>query len=144
MLTDSKKIKFRSNFEKAFATNLTKRGIPFEYEPFELTYYIKKKGKCKTCGSTDIVEVHKYTPDFKIGEMLIETKGKLDSKTRTKMKAVLDCNPNRDIRFIFMFDNWLTKQHKKRYSTWCEDTGFKFDFMQLPKCWSMEATGVNN
>lgn len=135
--------KYRSNFEKSFAANLTKRGIPFTFEPFKLKYYIKKKGKCKKCGSTDIYEVHEYTPDFQIGDMLIETKGKLDSKTRTKMKAVKEAHPNRDIRFIFMCDNWLTKGHKKKYSDWCEDNEYLYDFLQLPKNWAMETIRIN-
>ena len=132
---------YRSKFEKSFGANLTKRGIKFEFEPYKITYYIAKKGHCKNCGSKEVAERHSYTPDFKIGEMLIETKGRLTSSNRTKMMAVKENNPRLDIRFIFMYDNFLTKAKTKRYSDWCEKEGFKYDFMKISKDWVAEAIG---
>lgn len=137
------KPRYRSKFEKSFAANLTKRGIKFEFEPYKINYFIKKCGKCLNCGSKEVAEKHSYTPDFKIGEMLIETKGRLTATNRTKMQAVRENNPKLDIRFVFMYNNYLTKSKTTRYSDWCDKYGFKYDYMKMPQSWVNEALGRN-
>ena len=130
--------KYKSSFERGIAINLTKRGIPFEYESISLKYYLKpkgKKGKCHECGSTQISIEHTYIPDFIIGNLVIEAKGYFDSKTRSKMISVKKANPTLDIRMLFMFDNWVTKLKKQRYSDWCNKNGFVYAIMVVPDEW---------
>jgi len=129
---------YRSNFEKSIARNLEKRGEVFEYESVTLPYWkFIRSAKCKQCGSINVGSLHTYTPDFLLikTSILVEAKGNLDSKTRTKMLAVKASNPDIDLRFLFMYDNWITKKHKARYSDWCIRNNFLFAFMEIPEDW---------
>jgi hypothetical protein len=88
-----------------------------------------------------VVFVHKvYTPDFIIGSLIIEAKGRFVSSDRTKMLAAKEANPNLDIRMLFMRDQWCTKKKRKRYSDWCNDHNIPFAFgTALPKSWLRES-----
>jgi len=131
---------FRSNFERSVACNLRKRGIKFKYEPFKMVYYLKKRGGyCRNCGSKDVTEKHYYTPDFVLGNgVIIEAKGRFTSAQRTKMREVVAANPDKDVRMLFMKNNWITKKKKHKYSDWCEKNGIKYAFMKVPKEWAKE------
>ncbi len=115
--------RYKSGLEHKTATFLTKRGIEFHYEEWELAYDIKiAKGYCKNCTSTtQIYQKRIYTPDFWLPEIwvFIETKGKFTGRDRTKHQAVRKSHPNERIYILFMRDNYLTKKKKKRYSEWC-------------------------
>ena len=132
--------KYRSGFEANIAKDLKARRIKFEYETIKIPYYLRKRGRCKFCSSS-VVFIHKtYTPDFTIGSIIVEAKGRFTSVDRTKMAQVVKENPSLDIRMLFMRDQWITKRKKKRYSDWCNDHGIKFAFgTSLPKDWLKES-----
>ena len=132
--------KYRSKYEANIAKDLKTRRIKFEYETIKIPYYLSKKGRCKFC-SSGVVFVHKvYTPDFIIGSLIIEAKGRFVSSDRTKMLAAKEANPNLDIRMLFMRDQWCTKKKRKRDSDWCNDHNIPFAFgTALPKSWLRES-----
>ncbi|MDF1853502.1 MAG: hypothetical protein P1U85_21880 [Verrucomicrobiales bacterium] len=132
--------KYRSKYEANIAKDLKARRIKFEYETIKIPYYLSKKGRCKFC-SSGVVFVHKvYTPDFIIGSLIIEAKGRFVSSDRTKMLAAKEANPSLDIRMLFMRDQWCTKKKRKRYSDWCNDHNIPFAFgTALPKSWLRES-----
>jgi len=132
--------KYRSKYEANIAKDLKARRIKFEYETIKIPYYLSKKGRCKFC-SSGVVFVHKtYTPDFIIGSIILEAKGRFVSSDRTKMLAAKEANPNLDIRMLFMRDQWCTKKKRKRYSDWCNDHNIPFAFgTALPKSWLRES-----
>lgn len=110
----------RSKFEKDIATLLKDKRVKFKYEPHGVPYIIEAS----------------YFPDFKIGEIYIEAKGHFTAQDRKKMKAVKESNPNMDIRFWFMRDNYLTKAKKSRYSDWAKKHGFPYHVgLEFPKKW---------
>jgi len=118
--------KYRSIAEKDFAKVLDKYGYTYQYEPFTLPF--------------EIVEHRTYKPDFVLfDEVIIEFKGIFTSDDRKKMLAVRKAHPYYDIRFVFMKDNWLTSSHKRRYSDWAKENGFKYHVgISLPKEWIEE------
>lgn len=128
---------YKSKFERSIGCNLTKRGIKFTYEPFKLVYYLKKRGGvCKNCGSKDVHEKHHYTPDFVLGNgLVIEAKGHFTSAMRTKMREVVANNPDKEVRMLFMRNNFLTKKRKHTYGEWCEKNGIEYAFMKIPQSW---------
>ena len=132
--------KYRSKYEANIAKDLKARRIKFEYETIKIPYYLSKKGRCKFC-SSGVVFVHKvYTPDFIIGSLIFEAKGRFVSSDRTKMLAAKEANPSLDIRMLFMRDQWCTKKKRKRYSDWCNDHNIPFAFgTALPKDWLRES-----
>lgn len=96
---------------------LAKKGIEFDYEPEEIPYRLDLK----------------YNPDWKIGNVYIETKGKFDYDSRRKMLAVISQNPDKDIRLVFMRNNKLGKGSKTKYGDWCDKHGIKWSvFPALP------------
>ena len=120
---------FKSLFELKFSKALTKRGIPFKYEPETLSFLQPEKKR-------------KYTPDFKLttkhGEFLVETKGKLTAEDRKKMVWVKEQHPNKKIVIVFMnAGNRLTKVSKTTYGDWADKQGYEWvDFRSgLPKSW---------
>jgi hypothetical protein len=132
--------KYRSRYEANIAKDLKSKGIEFEYETIKVNYYLKKKGKCEGCDNVNSIFVHKtYTPDFIMGSMIVEAKGRFTSVDRTKMSQVVKENPDLDIRMLFMRDQWCTKSKKQKYSDWCNAHNIKFDFgISLPKAWLKE------
>jgi hypothetical protein len=132
--------KYRSRYEANIAKDLKSKGIEFEYETIKVNYYLKKRGKCEGCDNVNSIFVHKtYTPDFIMGSMIVEAKGRFTSVDRTKMSQVVKENPDLDIRMLFMRDQWCTKSKKQKYSDWCNAHNIKFDFgISLPKAWLKE------
>ena len=117
---------YSSNYEYTIAQHLLSEGVKFEYEPTRVDYRVPiRKGYCEKCGSNTVSKLASYTPDFFIPStgLWIETKGKWDSEGRTKIIAILESSDtiNRDnFRMLFMYDNWITKNHKSTYMQWCE------------------------
>ncbi len=112
--------KFRSKFEKNFADSLTKQGIKFKYESDRIPY-------TKECT---------YTPDFKLGTMYIETKGRFTASDRAKHLRIKEQHPTLDIRFIFMNSRVkLSKISNTTYGEWCDKHGFKWADKAMPKTW---------
>jgi len=119
---------FRSKFEKTINTLIKRyKNIRFKYED-------------KTEKMPYTVE-HLYLPDFvltnKAGtrKIYLECKGWFRPSDRTKMDRVIKCNPDSDIRFVFMQDNYLTKSKKNRYSDWCKQRKVPYTFKKIPKEW---------
>jgi hypothetical protein len=132
--------KYRSRYEANIAKGLKSKGIKFEYETVKINYYLKKRGKCQNCDNVKSIFVHKtYTPDFIMGSMIVEAKGRFTSVDRTKMAQVVKENPNLDIRMLFMRDQWCNKSKSKKYSDWCNAHNIKFAFgISLPTEWLKE------
>ena len=117
---------YSSNYEFKVAKYMEENEIEFDYEPEKINYiYPIKAGLCSNCGSEHVGRRAIYTPDFRINSsgVWVETKGKWDSKGRTKILAVLDTSGSIDrdnFRMLFMYNNWITKAHKLTYMDWCE------------------------
>lgn len=60
---------YLSGLEQSIGEQLNALRIPFDYEKHKIPY---------------IGKPHKYTPDFKIGNVYIETKGRFLAKDRAK------------------------------------------------------------
>lgn len=127
----------RSGFEAFIYNDLVKRGVIFEYEPWQIEYFLPRKGACGTCGDTNIFVSRWYLPDFVFGDTrIVEAKGYLDSASRTKMIAVKEAWPNLDIRFLFQRDNYITKKKLQTYSQWAEKHGFPYAIgHRIPEEW---------
>jgi hypothetical protein len=106
-----------------FAQRLDELGVAYEYEAFQLEYYVPVQAAyCAGCGDSEVYKRGWYKPDFWLPDygLLVETKGKFTSRDRTKMQAVVAAHPEERIVLVFMADNKLSKQSTTRYSTWSE------------------------
>ena len=131
---------YRSEYERKQAKRLVRNKINFKYENEQLDFNEKVVGGvCKECGSKDVCKFRKYTPDFYFPDtnIFVETKGKFDSVSRTKMKNVIE-QSGRDVRLVFMRDNYLTRKHKMKYSRWCEINNIKYSVGDIPLEWGRE------
>lgn len=118
----------RSGFELKVATQLGDRKIPFDYEAEKLTYEVP-------------ATIHSYTPDFRTNGIYIEAKGRFTPADRRKMALVIEQNPDKDIRLLFMLNNTLSKSSKTTYTDWCEKRGIKCAVSktgELPEDWIKE------
>lgn len=117
--------RYRSKFEATFAKDLEDRSITYEYEKLTIPY----------------LQEHTYTPDFKIGPMIIETKGRFTSFDRAKHLRVKEQHPEYDIRFVFMNSSVkLYKGSKTTYGEWCDKHGFMWVQGKLPTSWLKSST----
>lgn len=100
----------RSNFESVIVKDLQKRKVKFKYEPFSLPYTV----------------VRKYTPDIILLDngIIVEMKGRFVSSDRAKMIKIKQTYPNLDFRFVFMYNNKLSKSSKTTYVDWAVKHGF--------------------
>ena len=128
---------FRSEYERKQAQRLLDNDVFFLYEHQTLDFLEGLSfGVCMDCGGKNVGKLRKYTPDFYIPatKIFIETKGKFDSRTRTKMKNV--CSQcEEDIRMVFMANNWLTRKHKMTYGRWCKLNGIEYAIGNIPLEW---------
>ena len=105
---------YRSGFEKKVAKSLKEQKVKFEYESQKLKYKVP---------SSD----HTYTPDFILPNgIMVEAKGNFNREARVKMALVKEQHPDKDIRLLFMRDNYISKQSKTKYSDWCIKRGIKY------------------
>lgn len=112
-------MQYRSKFEKDFSETLG----DFEYESKKLKYVVTKT----------------YTPDFLVGNILIETKGYFKSADRSKHLSIKEQHPELDIRFIFQnANNKLNKTSKTTYGQWADKHGFKWANKEMPDSWKEE------
>lgn len=116
---------FASGYEFRVWTDAKRRGLRIEYEPLTFDYERRiAGGRCQGCGSGVVVKRARYTPDFRVGgRFLIETKGKFDSASRSRMDDFVRSRPNVKVAMLFGADNWTTKARKQRYTDWCEQRG---------------------
>jgi hypothetical protein len=104
--------KFKSKLEEQVWAKLTKYYPSVEYEPDKIPFVQPAKNR-------------NYIPDFKIGDVYIEAKGKLDLATRQKMIWFREDNP--DILVIFLFQNpsnRIRKNSKTTYGDWADKNDF--------------------
>jgi predicted nuclease of restriction endonuclease-like RecB superfamily len=117
--------KFKSKLEEKFAKELKKiKSHKVEYETRTIPYKVQKN----------------YIPDFvctdKQGSVFfIEVKGYLRSEDRTKLRAVLECNPGIDLRLLFAVDNKINAKSKMRYSDWCNKYRIRYAVKEIPEEW---------
>ena len=111
----------RSKLEEQVANLLDNMGIKYTYEADKLRYVLEAN----------------YIPDFKIGNVYLETKGYFPPEQRRKMKAVKAANPDLDIRIIFQSPhNKINKRSKTTYSMWAEKNGFPWcAYYAIPVDW---------
>ena len=112
---------FRSALEMRVSQQLKAAKIEFEYEPKDMTfeYKIKEQNcKCDSCGGSKIFSSHNYLPDFLIGHVVLETKGKWDAIGRKKILALQNQYPLTTFVMLFQQDQKITK--KTRYSDFCK------------------------
>ena len=129
----------RSKFEAKIAKQLKAAKIKYEYEPFSLDYYVPVPNHiCLKCNSDLIIKPRKYVPDFVIGDTIIEAKGIFNSQERIKARSLHIQLVKWDFRMVFMYDNWITKKHKSKYSDWCEKNGVTYAIGKIPKEWIEE------
>lgn len=124
--TEISGITYRSGYEAKVAKFLTNKAVDFSYEAATLKYVVPES-------------THKYTPDFTLPNgIYIESKGRFTPADRKKMSLVIEQNPDKDIRLVFMVDNTLSKASKTKYSDWCAKRGIKCHVSrsgELPKDW---------
>lgn len=118
---------FRSGLEEAIATDLTSKGVRFQFE--ELTIHYTKPAK-----------VSKYTPDFVLQNgIIIESKGRFLTEDRQKHILVKSQHPEFDIRFVFSNSKTkISKRSKTTYADWCIKNGFLFADKEIPDAWLKE------
>ena len=111
----------RSGLEKQVADLLKQLKVEYEYESEYFPYVIE----------------HKYIPDFRVGDVYLETKGYFKPSDRRKMLAVKRCNPDLDIRLVFQAPhNKISKRSKTTYSMWAEKNGFPWcAYYAIPISW---------
>lgn len=128
---------YKSAYELHQAQRLKEHGINFEYESKKLSYESAVyNSHCRDCGGTSVFSSRIYTPDFYIVDtgIFIETKGKFDGPTRTKMLEVL-AHRDEDIRMVFMRDNYLSRKKSMTYSRWCELNNVPYAIGNIPLEW---------
>ena len=112
--------RFRSGFEEKLASQLRRGGVSFQYETLKLEYT-----------KTSI-----YTPDFIIGDIIIEAKGVWTVEDRKKHLLVREQHPHLDIRLVFQnARNKIRKGSDTTYAAWCEKKGIKYAHQTIPKSW---------
>jgi|TARA_B110000114_G_C15073263_1_gene390623 hypothetical protein len=118
---------FRSGLEVRVAKELTAQGVPYTYEEEKIKY-------------TKPSRVSTYTPDFKIGTMFIETKGRFMVADRQKHILIKEQHPDLDIRFVFSNPKQrISKSSRTTYAMWCEKHGFLYAKESIPHQWLIEA-----
>ena len=120
---------YRSGLEERVAKIFDINNIPYKYESKKYKYVIESN----------------YTPDFFVGDLVLEIKGFFKPEQRRKMLAVKRQHPELDIRMIFQRNNTLSKQSKTCYGDWCDKHGFPWCiFPHIPKEWFNELPRSNH
>jgi hypothetical protein len=121
--------RFRSGYEADIAADLTRRGKPVHYEDRRLLYTTE----------------HVYRPDWRIPtrsgrEILVESKGRLTARDRSKLIAVRDANPDKDLRLLLQTPNArLHRGSRTTYGQWATNAGFIWaEGDSIPEAWFRE------
>jgi hypothetical protein len=109
-------MKSMAEVETAVMLGSLKKGYAYESERWEYQH-----------------KVQHYTPDFKIGNLYVEVKGKATNETRKKMLAVQRCNPDKNLVILFLKgNNKIRKGSKTTYLEWFRKVGYTcFDFSDM-------------
>lgn len=117
---------YRSGLEEKVALQLEKLGVQYEYEKHKLTYEVP-------------ASLHKYTPDFYINGMFIETKGIFSREDRQKHLYIQEQYPELDLRIVFSDAKAkLYKGSKTTYADWCTKNGILWANKLIPEDWLQE------
>ena len=112
-------LKFKSKWEAEVARQIEERGYEVNYEKLKLKYIIPESE-------------HTYTPDFEVGDWIIEAKGKFDPQDRKKHLLLKEQYPEKKILLIFLNANQrLSKKSKTTYAQWCEKNGIHWQHRKL-------------
>jgi len=112
--------KGRSGLENETIAWLYENNIEFDYERSSFSYKVPEV--CAT-----------YTPDFFIGDSIIELKGRLTARDRKKILHVLASVRGLAARFIIVFpkpNNRIAKGSRTTYAEWCEKNGIRWYSLQ--------------
>ena len=114
----------RSRLEEQVAELLTTRKLEYGHEPDKFNYVIEAK----------------YTPDFKVGDVYLETKGFFKPADRRKMLAVKKANPDLDVRLVFQaLYHQISKNSKTTYAMVAEQHGLHWSpYYDIPLDWLNE------
>lgn len=125
-----KNSKYKSGFEVKIAKSLEEQGIEVKYEQTKIKFTVPPKDR-------------NYIPDFELPNgIFVEGKGKLDRDAREKMALVIEQNPDKDIRLLFMRNNKISKVSNTKYSDWCEKRSIKYAISEqgtVPESWIAES-----
>ena len=100
--------KKRSTLESRVGEILEPAG--FDYEAYKIPYFIE----------------HMYTPDFSIGNLMVEVKGWFRPGDRQKYKAIRDSMNDINCTFVFVLqapNKRVQKGAKSTMSQWCDKEG---------------------
>jgi len=128
---------YKSRYEYNQAVRLEKNGVYFEYEKHKIIWeQAVQKGLCVECGHDKVIKLRSYTPDFWFpkSELFVETKGRFTSENRTFMNQIAQ-QSDKEIRMVFMADNYCTKKKGMKYSRWCELNDIEFAIGSIPLEW---------
>ena len=118
---------YRSGLEEATAERYANLGISVEYEKYCVSYEVPAR-------------TARYTPDFvQPNGIVIETKGRFQTKDRQKHILIKKQFQDLDLRFVFSNPNdRISKQSNTTYADWCEENGFLYAKGTVPGEWIEE------
>ena len=101
---------YRSKFEESIAEDLIPAG--FVYEAYKILYFVE----------------HNYTPDFSIGDIMVEAKGWFRPGDQKKYKAIRDSleSPEELVFFLQSPNKKVRKGANLTMSGWCEKEGIRW------------------
>lgn len=113
---------YRSVFELRVNTWMKEEGLDIPYEPEKIAYVVPASN-------------HKYTPDWKVGDVIYEGKGYFAASDRKKMLHIIESNPGLTVRMIFQnAQAKINKRSKTSYADWCDKFGIEWaDFRDKEK-----------
>lgn len=99
---------YRSVFELKVNTWMKEEGLDIPYEPEKIAYVVPASN-------------HKYTPDWKVSDVIYEGKGYFAASDRKKMLHIIESNPGLTVRMIFQnAQAKINKRSKTSYADWCD------------------------
>jgi hypothetical protein len=118
--------RYRNKLEVSVGEQLTAAGISFDYEGAKVPFVVPQR-------------TAKYLPDFRVGNIIIESKGWFGrgAKERQKLVFVRESNPELDIRIVFSDANKrIYKNSPTTYAKWADDHGFQWSTKGvIPQDW---------
>lgn len=89
------------------------------------------------------VTEHSYKPDFIVTlnsgrKIYIEAKGYFRATDRSKLVAVREAHPEKDLRIVFQSNSKVHKLSDTRYTDWAEKNGFIHAVGRIPVEWFNE------
>lgn len=124
---------WRSGLEESLGAQLRALGVSFGYESFSIPFKQPEKPR-------------RYTPDLDLPNgIVIESKGRFETKDRQKHLLVQAQYPDLDVRFVFSNPNTrISKKSKTTYAMWCETNGFRYAKALVPPAWVSEPANLKS